>query len=462
MFLDPDKLFEASPAEVLEAAAEGVLGLDHRFLRALIDRREEALPAALAFLRGDRSGDRVDITPDLIALFRYWRAAEAIPFLVEQLREPEYVTDEVIEALVAMGEPALEPLLHLYKELDPSQSGEVAFTLASLGIRDERILQVLTSRLEQDPSDALFLLSIYGDPAARPAIEQAAAGWTSAELKQEAENVLRSLEAGPPAARTEPEPFDIFSQYPETVGPNLDSLEENERLALLDHTSAAIRAAAAASFFNRNLTREQRSKLLRTAQSDPAPQVRARAWEALINETDETQVIEAMLHALRDPQTTIEERGGLLVGLSTEADRKEVRWAMEELYQTPEGRAKALEAMWRSLHPSFRDYFAKHLDDPDIAIRRAAIWGVGYFGIRSELERLRQLFDDEELRADALFAYTLAVPGETSRGRVKSLLSRIEKDAQGLSEMEEELVKAAIDERLILAGKEPVFSREEG
>ena len=416
MFLDPDKLFEASPAEVLEAAAEGVLGLDHRFLRALIDRREEALPAALAFLRGDRSGDRVDITPDLIALFRYWRAAEAIPFLVEQLREPEYVTDEVIEALVAMGEPALEPLLHLYGELDPSQSGEVAFTLASLGIRDERILQVLTSRLEQDPSDALFLLSIYGDPAARPAIERAAAGWTSAELKQEAENVLRSLEAG----------------------------------------------AAAASFFNRNLTREQRSKLLRTAQSDPVPQVRARAWEALINETDETQVIEAMLHALRDPQTTIEERGGLLVGLSAEADRKEVRWAMEELYQTPEGRAKALEAMWRSLHPSFRDYFAKHLDDPDIAIRRAAIWGVGYFGIRSELERLRQLFDDEELRADALFAYTLAVPGETSRGRAKSLLSRVEKDAQGLSEMEEELVKAAIDERLILAGKEPVFSREEG
>jgi hypothetical protein len=462
LFLDPDKLFEASPAEVLEAAAEGVLGLDHRFLRALIDRREEALPAALEFLQGDRSGDRVDLTPDLIALFRYWRAPEAIPFLVEQLREPEYLTEEVIEALVAIGEPALEPLLHLYGELDPSQSEEVAFTLASLGIRDERILQVLTSRLEQDPSDALFLLSIYGDPAARPAIEQVAARWTSPELKKEAENVLHSLEAEPPASPREPEPFDIFALYPETASPDLDALDENERLALLDHASAAIRAAAAASFFNRKLNREQRSKLLHTAQNDPAAQVRARAWETLINETEETQVIEAMLHALRNPQTTIEERGGLLVGLSAEADRKEVRWAIEELYQAPEGRAKALEAMWRSLHPSFRDYFAKHLDDPDIHVRRAAIWGVGYFGIRSELERLRQLFDDEELRADALFAYTLAVPGETSRGRVKSLLSRVEKDAQGLSEMEEELVKAAIDERLILAGKEPVFSREEG
>jgi hypothetical protein len=44
---------------------------------------------------------------------------------------------------------------------------------------------------------------------------------------------------------------------------------------------------------------------------------------------------------------------------------------------------------------------------------------------------------------------------------MKSILTRIEKDARGLSEMEEELVKAALDERLMLAGKEPVFRDEE-
>ena len=44
---------------------------------------------------------------------------------------------------------------------------------------------------------------------------------------------------------------------------------------------------------------------------------------------------------------------------------------------------------------------------------------------------------------------------------MKGLLTRIEKDAQGLSEMEEELVKAALDERLLLAGKEPVFQPQE-
>jgi hypothetical protein len=60
-----------------------------------------------------------------------------------------------------------------------------------------------------------------------------------------------------------------------------------------------------------------------------------------------------------------------------------------------------------------------------------------------------------------LFAYALAIPTEVSRSRMKGLFTRIEKDAQGLSEMEEELVQTALDERLLLAGKEPVFRDQE-
>jgi hypothetical protein len=168
-----------------------------------------------------------------------------------------------------------------------------------------------------------------------------------------------------------------------------------------------------------------------------------------------------MLAAMRRPDLDIQERGGLMVGLASEADRNEVRQAILELYQVPEGRAKAMEAMWRSVHPDFRDYFAGHLDDTDPEVRRAAIWGVGYYGLKSELDRLRKFFDDEELRSDAIFAYALAIPAEISRGRMKGLLSRIERDAAGLSEGEEELVKAALDERLMMAGKEPVFLQQE-
>ncbi len=126
------------------------------------------------------------------------------------------------------------------------------------------------------------------------------------------------------------------------------------------------------------------------------------------------------------------------------------------------GRAKALEAMWRSLASCHSaNNFAPHLGDSDIEVRRSAVWGVGYYGLRTELDRLRKLFDDEDLRSDAIFAYALAMPGETSRGRAKGLFERVKKDARGLSEVEEALVKAALDERLMLAGKEPFFSAEE-
>ena len=110
--LDPDQLADASPAEVLEAAARGHLGLDHRFLHALLDRPEQALPATLEFSRRDRSGDAVDLAPEIIALFRHWKSPQALPFLIDYVKEdPTDLPDEIVEALVEIGQPALEPLL---------------------------------------------------------------------------------------------------------------------------------------------------------------------------------------------------------------------------------------------------------------------------------------------------------------------------------------------------------------
>ncbi len=449
---------------MLNAASRGHLGLDHRFLHGLLDRPQEALPAALAFAKRDRSGDAVDLAPELIALFRTWNTPDAIPFLIAHIKEdPENVPDEVVETLVAIGRPALEPLLGLHAELEETEAGEVAFILAHLRIRDPRILRILAERLEYDLSDAVLLLSIYGDPAAIPALEMAAKelGPEDAELKKEAAEAIETLKAAQQQKAEDSETFDIWNLYPETDELPFDLLDEDSRFELLGHPIASVRSAAAHSFFNQELAPEQRKKLLHMARHDSSVAARARAWEALINSTDQIEVTEAMLSALRDSRLPVEERGGLVVGLAPEADRNEVREAMTELYNQPEGRAKALEAMWRSMHPSFRDNFAKHLDDSDLEVRRGAIWGVGYYGLKSELERLRKFFADEELRSDALFAYALVLPTDLSRARMKGLLGRIEKDAKGLSEMEEELVKAALDERLMLAGKEPVFREQE-
>jgi hypothetical protein len=117
--------------------------------------------------------------------------------------------------------------------------------------------------------------------------------------------------------------------------------------------------------------------------------------------------------------------------------------------------------MWRGVHPSFKDFFAPNLADKDIEVKRGALWGVGYYGLKAELDKVRKLFTDEELCSDAVFVYTLALPADISRGRMKGLLTRIEKDAEGLTEMEEELVKAALDERLLLAGKGTFFRQQE-
>ena len=469
MFLDPTKLSEASPGDVLQAAAEGHLGLDHRFLHALLDREDVAVPAVISFAERDRTEDAVDLAPELLSLFRHWNSPEALPFLIRYIKEdPEEISDEAVETLVAIGQRALEPLLSLYGELnetDESASGEVAFILASLRIRDERILKILVDRLDYDFADTALLLEVYGDPAAIPVIEKAAAevGGDDTELQEEIARVVKVLRANADvrASAIADEPFDIWSLYPEEADLPMDLVDEDERAELLKYPVASIRAAAASSFFNRDLYPVLRNTLLQLATNDDSPVVRARAWEALTNATEETEVVEAMLSALRKADLPVEERGGLLVGLAPESDRNEVRNAMAEFYAVEEGRAKALEAMWRSMHPSFRDYFAKHLNDPDLEVRRGAIWGVGYYGLKTELASLRQLFEHEDLRSDALFAYSLAIPAEISHGRMKGLFARIEKDAKGLSEMEEQLVMAALDERLMLAGKEPFFARSE-
>jgi exonuclease VII small subunit len=462
LFLDPDKLQDHTPAEILDALSRGHLGPDHRLLKALLDRREETLNAAIAFSERDRAADRFDIASELIAIFRYFKAPEGIPFYLRYIKEdPENVPDEVVVGLVEQGALALEPALKLYSELDEGESGEVAFILANLHVRDERILNLLLDRIEYDLSDTALLLGIYGDPAAKAPLEAAAALLEpkDAELKKEIQHVVATLESD--QAPLEDEPFDIWDLYPEHEDLPVDALDEDERIELLRHSSAEVRSAAAHSFFNQQLEEPIRKALLNVAQTDDDPKVRASAWESLIDATEHSEIVEAMLQALRRPGVTVEERGGLVVGLAPETDRNEVRKAILDLYGIPEGRAKALEAMWRSVHPSFRDYFAKHLNDTDLEVRRGALWGVGYYGLKSELEKVRRLFEDEDLRSDALFAYTLALPADISRGRMKGLLSRIEKDAKGLTEMEEELVKAALDERLLLAGKEPFFRQQE-
>jgi hypothetical protein len=111
------------------------------------------------------------------------------------------------------------------------------------------------------------------------------------------------------------------------------------------------------------------------------------------------------------------------------------------------------------LYKPFAKYFAPNLDAEDPAIVHQALRGAGYFRLTTQADKIATYFDDEDYRDDALFAYALAVAGETTRGRARGLLRKIDSITH-LSPGETRLVMFAIDERLRLAGLEAVFENE--
>jgi HEAT repeat protein len=452
----------SSVYDLLTAAARGRVGVDRRWLHAILDRGAEAVPDLLRFASEDFRSLPINCEEDLIHIFRYLKTPEAIPFLIDVIRfDPIDVPDDLVDTLVVFGEAALEPLLSLYGSLEEDVAGETAFVLAALRIRDPRVLAILEDRLEYDATEGAIALGLYGDPAAIPAIERILAEIPASEtaLRHELERTIETLRAEP--EETPDAPFDIWDLYPEEARPDVGALPESDRLELLSSPSAAIRLDAAHSFFNREFSTEARARLLEIARGDEDGNVRGRAWEALLEAADEAEVRKSMLAVIDNPDAPLIEKGGAIVGLSQDSANPRVRAAMESLYSVPEVRSKALEAMWRSLDRTFAPYFPKHLDDPDSDVQRQAIWGVGYLGIHAEAKRLERFFDDEDLRSDALFAYALSVPAEVSRGRIPPLYRKINTLSGGLSEGEAELVRLALDERLIMHGLKPVFFGEE-
>jgi hypothetical protein len=169
-----------------------------------------------------------------------------------------------------------------------------------------------------------------------------------------------------------------------------------------------------------------------------------------------------LIATLTDDSKPVEERGAAAVGLYAFADKDAARLGIEALYELGgHARAKALEAMWRSLWDPYAKYFAAHLEETEeISILRQALRGAGYFRLTKYAEKIASYFDREgelaTLRDDALFAYALAMPGETTRGRIRGMLRKIDSLAD-LDQVETDLVMFALDERLRLHGLEPVF-----
>jgi HEAT repeat protein len=406
---------------LVESAAKGLIGVDRRVITELL---KLPVPDLIQLAREQRPGDRIDVSDLFIDLFRHHKTpVEALPFYLDLIRsEPEEVSDEVVTAILRIGEPAVAPLIDLYHELGEEQGFDIAFVLARMGVRDPRIQEILLDRLEYDAAEGAFTLGLYGDPASRPALEKMLdeIPEEDVELRRELAFAIDQLNA-PPAA-IEPDEFDIFSEWPEKSLPVFDVLTEAERREMLRHEDSEVRAEAAANFA-----------------SGEIPSV----------VKDELRVM------IEDESRPAEERAGALVALAPER-----RWPglIKEFYEKGGiTRARAMEAMCRTGDSEFAEIFVKHLDDEDVEIARQAIWGVGQLGLGAQAEKLRGYFDNSDVRADALFSYAMCVPGETSRARARPLFRKIDALAR-LTEREAQLVMAALDERLAKRGLKPVFA----
>jgi len=460
--LHPGQFASAAPREVLEAAARGLVGIDRRLIRAIVDRFDEFLPELVRFGMEDRR-DLLPLDELLLDLFRSRPVPEAIPFLIRCLRDGgyEYFEDELAEAFSRLGSAALEPLLQLYPELKPEQQAELTFILAGLGVRDPRIYSLLMQVLAAEPGEGAFLLGIYGDPAAIPELQKVLE--RKAELNpgvvRDLEEAIRELSEPPEPAALET--YDIFEEYPEQRGPLFGALSLKDRLRLTQSPSAEYRAEAVDSFdFSELEQAGVRKRLLEIAEGDPDAGVRGKAW-ARLGAVAEQALRETMWRRLRDEQVPPQERVGALVGLS-HGDIDGLGPYILRFYEMPETRAQAMEAMWRALDPAYTPYFSKHLEDPDVNVRREAVTGAGVFRMSAECGRLEKLFYDEAVRSEALRAYALAAPGKVSAVHARQVLAKIERLAGGLADYEAETVCEALDMLLDAHGRRPIFYPAQG
>jgi hypothetical protein len=464
LILEPGR-YEGVPAyQLLEAAGHGYLPVDQRLLHAILDFPENSLPDIVRFAAQNHDNDLMDLDPLLIDLFHALHTPAALPFFMRVIRgNTDDVPDDLVESMVELGEAAVEPVLALLGELDGEDAGDIPFVLAALRVRDRRVLEALTKRLETDPQDAALCLEMYGDPAAIPALEAALAQIPDDDSRSRApiQAVIESLSAPAENSPEQDEPFDIWPLYPQEAAIDFAALEDEDRLAMLDKGSPGLKADVALSYQGTELSDEARARLIQLAKTDPDATVRGAGWEALGEIGDQPDLQQAMLKVLADPKAPVEERCGVAIGLAEQSDNAAVYQAILNLYQDPRARAKALKAMARSFDKRFSAYPPKHLNDPDPDVKTQAIWGIGYLDLSSEAPRLAEFFDDDEFRTDALFAYALSIPGETSPGRVRALMKKVEDAAGGFRDDEEDLIRIALDQRLMLHGKSPVFFPDE-
>ncbi len=455
MLIQPSQYATVPVKELLEEAGLGRVGFDQRLIAAITSRPAEAAPALVAYGLNPPGNSRLQLDADILNLLAATPSTKSLEYVVSLLRDGfSEIPESMLEITKKAGTKAVEALVALYREMEEDAAGEVAFLLAGLGLRDPRILEIILERLEFDMEDGAMLLGLYGDPAGKAPLEKLALELGKNREIDFALEQLRNRQEG----FEDPE-INHLESYPDTQGPEFEVLDDDEIIEFATlHEDEAVRLSALDVLEDLELPVSAVQPLIALATSQDSIPVRAGAFRSLarLNQIEEVRVISESV--LNDPANAPAIRAASLIALLPGSiSQAKLRTCIEEFLVNPESRADAVHAMWRSRQADYNTRFGSLLNDPDLAVRRQAIRGAGVCGDVTAIGKLRDLMMDAEVRKDAIFAYSMAVPSDISASRVRSLYTRIEKEAGGLNRDEATAVGIALDMRLEAEGKDPVF-----
>ncbi len=455
MILQPSQYTKVPVKELLSELGLGRVGLDRRLIDALLSRPEESAPALVAYGLNPPEDSRLQLDADILNLLAAMPHKKSLDYVISLLRDGfTEIPESMLEITKKAGPKAVEALIGLYREMEEEAAGEVAFLLAGLGLRDPRILEIILERLEFDMEDGAMLLGLYGDPAGKSPLEKLA---LELGKNREIDFALEQL-CNRQEGYEDPE-MDHLESYPDIQGPEFEVLEDDEIVDFAtQHEDEAVRLASLDVLEDLELPVSAVQPLIALATAPGSIPVRAGAFRALarLNQIEEVRVVaEAILSDATNPAKI--RAASLITLLPDSIAPASLRTHIEEFLADPDSRADAVHAMWRSREAAYNTRFGSYLNDADLAVRRQAIRGAGVCGDVTAIGKLRDLMMDDEVRKDAIFAYAMAVPSDISASRVRSLYSRIEKEAGGLNRDEATSVGIALDMRLEADGKDPVF-----
>src|SRR5690242_20417709 len=108
--ITPEQYDTTPIPDLLREASEGRIGIDQRFIRSIVNRPGDAIPALVKWGTEDHEQAPIDLTEEIELILLFLNSPEGVPFFVQQLRlQPEDVSDTAVEALYRQRDHALEP-----------------------------------------------------------------------------------------------------------------------------------------------------------------------------------------------------------------------------------------------------------------------------------------------------------------------------------------------------------------